>query len=382
MRLAYVDHLQGLTGDMLLGALIDAGARRDEIAASINRYTSLTITLSVRSSRRRGLTASRIKISTSDAVPPLSLADLLSLCDRHSAPQRVSTIWTRLFDAEAPARNVTPDRLTLTDVGGVQSLVEILGVCEALTQLRIDRIYSEPVPMNAGPDTPSPVTTALALDFPVRYTGQPMPVTPAGVALLTSLVDEFVPPPVFTLCNTGYGRQAVGRTADAGLIRVCLGKTDDETPGVHGDVIVVETNIDDMNPQYYGYVVDLLLERGALDAYLVPVIMKKGRPGVLLTALVERPRVDDITSTILRETTTIGVRMYPVERQTLSRRIISVETGFGPIRIKVVRHGSHVRYMPEYDDCLHAAHTRGIPLSDVYAAVRTAADRLDLDGVL
>jgi len=146
-------------------------------------------------------------------------------------------------------------------------------------------------------------------------------------------------------------------------------------------VMMIETNIDDMNPQYYDHVIDLLLDNGALDAYLTPVIMKKGRPGVKLSALSPQALVDEISDVILRETTSIGLRMYPVERLKLERVITDVETGYGTIRIKVVRMESDIRYTPEYDDCLEAARNHDIPISKINDAVRAVADKLDLDGL-
>ena len=145
--------------------------------------------------------------------------------------------------------------------------------------------------------------------------------------------------------------------------------------------MMIETNIDDMNPQYYDHVIEILLDHGALDAYLTPIIMKKGRPGIKLSALSPRELVDDISNVILRETTTIGLRMYPVDRVKLERVITDVETDYGIIRIKVVRMGSEIRFTPEHDDCLNAARTYDVPLSQVDDVVRKSADKLDLEGL-
>lgn len=145
------------------------------------------------------------------------------------------------------------------------------------------------------------------------------------------------------------------------------------------DIIVIETNIDDMNPQFYPHLIDQLLGAGALDAYLIPIIMKKGRPGVLLGALARPDQAEELADLILRETTSIGVRLYPAHRRTLARRLIPIQTPFGSIRLKVVHSDGHSRYTPEYEDCLRAASTAGVPLSDVYAAVHKAADEQRAD---
>lgn len=148
------------------------------------------------------------------------------------------------------------------------------------------------------------------------------------------------------------------------------------------DIIVIETNIDDMNPQFYPHLIDQLLGAGALDAYLIPIIMKKGRPGVLLSALARPEQAEDLADLILRETTSIGVRLYPAHRRTLTRRIVPIDTLFGPIRLKVVHADDLARYTPEYEDCLKAAQTAGVPLAEVYTAVHKAADEHRADWAL
>lgn len=379
MTTAYLDHLEGLTGGMLLGALIDAGADRNALETTLNAYTSFRITLSTDTIICQGLPASCITISTSGDVPSLTRTDLLAMSGAHPMADRLAGIWTRLFEAEAAFRHTSVDGLTLRDVGGESALTEILGVTEALAQLRIERLYSVPIALSPGLPATSPVVTMLATGVPIRYAEHALPVSPVGVALLTAFA-VFTPPPVFTLLGAGYG----AAPDSTGLLRLSLGDAYPDATVVSDDddILVVETSIDDMNPQYYAHVVDLLLERGALDACLTPVIMKKGRPGAILSVLVERARLEDITSTILRETTTLGVRMYRVERRILPRRIVEVQTAFGPVRIKLARHGTLLRFTPEYDDLRRAARANGVPLPEVCEAVRTAADRLDLEGML
>lgn len=378
MTVAYVDHLDGLTGRLLLGALIDAGADGVALEAALGRRTRFGLTLSTAPVAGKHVRATAAHI-VCDAPADLRLSDLLAFSDATPPLPQASAVWRRWFDAEAGVRGVAPAALTFQEFGDAGLLVEVLGVCEALVMLGVRRLYSVPLTLPAGIGQTSPSVAALAADRPVRAVHETAQMDPGGVALLTTLSDAFAPPPVFTLRAVGYGAEEAGR---AGLIRVCLGDTEEADTDTADDIMVVEANIDDMNPQFYGHIVDLLLARGALDAYLTPVIMKKGRPGILLAALTDPVRLNDIVSTILSETTTIGVRMHPVARRKLCRRLITVDTRFGPVGVKLVRHGDRVRFAPEYDDCLRAAQAAGVPLAEVYDEARAAAARADLDGLL
>lgn len=371
MTLTYVETLTGLTGEMLLSALLDAGLPQAGLESALARCVPHPVTLSVERVARHGAPATRVHIHATEALNPSHLPDVLALLDQSGVSPRVkdraTRIWTRLIEAEARGRDEEIDLMDVRTVGGVRAMVDIVGVCEGLERLQVDRVYSVPLPLGPGLIASSPAVADLAVDARVRSDVTAGRVTAVGVAILTSIVDAFASPPSFTLRQVGYGADE----DEAGLLRVYLG-TADETVETD-EVLVVETNIDDMNPQFYGHVVDLLFQRGALDAYLIPITMKKGRPGTLLAALVDRQHLEAVASTILDETTSIGVRTYPAQRRKLPRRVVTVETRFGPIRIKVVWHGERVRFAPEYDDCLRAAQAANVPLSVVYDEVRTAA---------
>jgi uncharacterized protein (DUF111 family) len=358
---------------MLLGALIQAGAASGQIETTVKAWTGAAVSCTAQPAQFQEVHGLHASYTLSGKLP-FPYDRLLACC--RAAGRYAGSIMERLGEAAAAERGIPSGRLTLEDIGGEQTVAGILAVCAALDGLDVDTLFSAPLPLHAGPASPDPVTARLSVGAAVRP-AEGAVTDLAGMAVLTALVKDFEPPPVFTLHRVGYGIHP----SRAALLRVCVGEVQ-QGAGLRDageDILVVETNIDDMNPQFYGHVVDRLLEAGALDACLIPMIMKKGRPGTLLTVLAERARVEAITAILLRETTTLGVRMHPVARRVLDRRIVTVETPHGPIRIKVVHPGDHSRYTPEYDDCVRAARTAGVPLADVYEAVRRAAGALDLD---
>ncbi|MXX03758.1 MAG: LarC family nickel insertion protein [Gemmatimonadetes bacterium] len=386
----YFDQLSGFTADMLLGALIDAGSDREEIAAALKRHHGVDCEINVTKERVEGTQVTYASLSCVKASVPESFrtipdgrADtpagaLLARVIDH-LEQNASELWGAQDHAQDHAPSVEA-------LGGRHTALRILILCNALHLLEINALYHEALPFAAGIDATPPLLAALMRGATVRPVDRApvdrAPVDLAGYAVLTALSAGSMHGFEFTLRSVGCGGNDADR-GDGNLVRLCLGEVA-HTGGITqvGDcesVQVLETQIDDMNPQFYGHVLDLLLDAGALDAFLTPVIMKKSRPGVLLTVLAPTALAGQLTELIFKETTTIGLRSYPVTRSVLPRREARTETPFGAIRIKVVRQGNATRYTPEYEDCRQAALKAGIPLAEVYAAVHEAAGRMDLD---
>ena len=390
---AYFDQVSGFTADMLLGALLDAGADRAEIEAALNRHHGVDCKIRVDTEREGRPRAVYTSLEAIEASVPESFlaipgdgagtpaAALIGKVIDH-LEKNVSDLWGN--------RNKGPSQ---DEIGGRQAALRILALCNALHLQDIDELYHEALPFAAGIDPTPPLQAALMRGVAVRPAGH-APADLAGCAVLTALSAGTKSVPDFNLRQVGYGGHDPGDGQGSGngqgpgaeqdlqsgrgaLVRLCTGEIA-RTAGTE-TVQILETQIDDMNPQFYGHVVDLLLESGALDAFLTPVIMKKNRPGVLLTVLSPPDLSDRLSELILTETTTIGLRIYPASRRVLPRREVKVETPFGAIRIKVVRHGDSSRYTPEYEDCRQAARNTGTPLADVYASVREAAGCMDLD---
>ena len=391
----YFDQISGFTADMLLGALIDAGSDHAEIAAALKAYHGVDCEINFTRARVDRTLVAYASLSFAEASVPESYRTIPdggagtpagALIGRVTAhlEQNVRALDGAPDQAadHASAADQASDRALPAEApGGRHAALRILALCNALCLLGIDVLYHEALPFAAGIDATPPLLAALMRGKAVRPVDH-APADLAGCAVLTALSAGSMHGSGFTLRSVGCGGNVADR-GDGNLVRLCLGEVDrmgeDTQAGDGVAVQVLETQIDDMNPQFYGHVLDLLFDAGALDAFLTPVIMKKSRPGVLLTVLAPAALSGRLAEVVLKETTTIGLRSYPVTRTVLPRREASAETPFGAIRIKVVRQGNAARYTPEYEDCRQAALKAGIPLAEVYAAVHEAAGRMDLD---
>ena len=371
----YFDQLSGVTADMLLGALIDAGADREDIAAALKRHHGVDCEINVTKERVEGTQVTYASLSCVEASVPESFRTIPDGRADTPAGALIGRVTGHLEQNVHELRGAQDPAPTVLELGGRPAALRILVLCNALHLLGIDALYYEALPFAAGIDATPPLLAALMRGATVRPI-EHAPVDLAGCAVLTALSAGSMHGSGFTLRSVGYGGNGADRS-DGDLIRLCLGEV--TQPVDKESVQILETQIDDMNPQFYGHVLDLLLEAGALDAFLTPVIMKKSRPGVLLTVLAPTALAGQLSDVIFKETTTIGIRSYPVSRSVLARSEATVETCYGAIRIKIARHGDSRRYTPEYEDCRQAARKASIPLADVYAAVHEAAGRLDLD---
>ena len=382
---AYFDQVSGFTTDMLLGALIDAGtdrtgqadqAGRKEIEAALKRHHGVDCEISVEAGQVDRTCVAYASLSAGGTSAPESFRAIPGEADTPAGVliRKVITHLEKNINDLWGTRDQVPSD---DEVGGCQAALGILALCNALHLHGIDVLYHEALPFAAGIDPTPPLHAALMRGVAIRPVDR-APADLAGCAVLTALSAGTKNVPDITLRNVGCGGHGADR--DHGeLVRLCTG--DIVQPVDCESVQVLETQIDDMNPQFYGHVVDLLLESGALDAFLTPVIMKKSRPGVLLTVLSPPALADRLSELILKETTTIGLRSYSASRRVLPRREATVETPYGAVRIKVVLLGDSRRYTPEYEDCREAARKTGVPLADVYAAVHDAAGRMELDNL-
>ncbi len=382
---AYFDQVSGFTTDMLLGALIDAGtdrtgqadqAGRKEIEAALKRHHGVDCEISVEAGQVDRTWVAYASLSAGGTSAPESFRAIPGEADTPAGVliRKVITHLEKNINDLWGTRDQVPSD---DEVGGRQAALGILALCNALHLHGIDVLYHEALPFAAGIDPTPPLHAALMRGVAIRPVDR-APADLAGCAVLTALSAGTKNVPDITLRKVGYGGHGADR--DHGeLVRLCTG--DIVQPVDCESVQVLETQIDDMNPQFYGHVVDLLLESGALDAFLTPVIMKKSRPGVLLTVLSPPALADRLSELILKETTTIGLRSYSASRRVLHRREATVETPYGAVRIKVVLLGDSRRYTPEYEDCREAARKTGVPLADVYAAVHDAAGRMELDNL-
>lgn len=386
MRIAYFDCIGGASGDMILAALLDAGLAEETLRARLAGLHLKEFELTVRRVQKNGFSAAKVDVHVADDVPERHLADIeaiLAASDLAPAIRaQASAIFRRLAEVEAGIHGTTLDHVHLHELGGVDTIVDVVGCLVGLDALGIERVYASPLPLGRGfiagahgqIPLPAPATVALLKGVPVVGSDIAKElVTPTAAALLSALAAGFGPIPAMTLAAVGYG--AGGRDLPIpNLLRLLIG--DQAAPAHLGveSVVVLETNIDDLNPQVYDYVMARLFKAGALDVFLSPIQMKKNRPGTLLRVICRPDDTGPLTDILLAETSTLGVRYQIMSRLSLRREVRTVETPYGAVRVKIALLGDGTRRAaPEYDDCRRLAEETGATLREIYRAAERAA---------
>jgi len=391
-RIAYFDCFSGISGDMVLGALVDAGVDLAAIESELRKLGLEGWTISAEKVKRGQIFATHVKVATTEGHHHRGLSIILGRIEQAQlaprAADRARRIFTRLAESEAKVHNLPVEKVHFHEVGAVDSIVDIVGAAIGFELLGIDDFACSPLDVGAGQvmtahgllPVPAPATADLLKGAPVYTSGIPKElVTPTGAAIATTLSTSYTKIPEMNLTAVGYGAGSADFPEKANVMRLLIGERESRSAGndAHGTadapITVIETNLDDMNPQIYGYFVERALAAGALDVFSTAVQMKKNRPGLLVTILCEPTHVSRLTDLLFSESTTIGVRMHDVRRHTLARDFLTVETGFGEVRMKISRlNGSILNATPEYDDCQRLAAEKGIPLKDVLAAANYA----------
>jgi pyridinium-3,5-bisthiocarboxylic acid mononucleotide nickel chelatase len=383
MRLLYFDCFAGISGDMTLGALVDAGADRRMLVEQLAQLDFGNFEVRFEQVDRAGIAATRAVVETGEHHHHRGLSQIVKIIERSrlsaGVKERATRIFTRLAGAEARVHNVPVDDVHFHEVGALDAIVDVVGACIGFELLGVERFIASPLHVGSGTvemahgrfPVPPPAVTELLRERPVYATdivGEL--VTPTGAAIVSTLCENHGPLPAMRLQATGYG--AGGRTYEKfpNVLRVLVGEV--ETDAQNERLVMLETNLDDVSPQVVGHLMERAFKRGALDCFFTPVQMKKNRPGVLVSVLCRPAERDALTQLIFDETTTLGVRSYEVERRALARESVTVETRFGAVRVKLARqHGRLTHATPEYEDCRVAAEQHGVPLRDVESAART-----------
>ena len=382
MRIAYFDCQSGASGDMILGALVDAGWPLTGLEEAVRALGVPGWRLEARAVQRGGLGGTHLVVETDPGVRFHDLAELLQPITRSALGDRVkaraTAILTRLAEAESRVHRVPVEAVHFHEVGALDTLVDVVGAAAGLEALSVETVRVSPFPLGGGTvetahgrlPVPAPATAELLRGFPVYDNGvQAELVTPTGAAILTTLASPGPPPPM-TLTAIGWGA-GTRELPVPNLLRVLLGTATRPGGGETETVAVVETTIDDMSPQLYDPLMERLIEAGALDVYLTPVIMKRSRPGVVLTALGRPGQTADLAALLFRETTTIGVRWRVMERAVLPRELVRVDTSVGPVTFKVSRYGGRVvTVTPEFEEVRRIARERGRPVRELLDQVR------------
>jgi uncharacterized protein (TIGR00299 family) protein len=389
MRIAHFDCFSGISGDMVIGALLDAGLSASRLRSELRKLGLEGYTISVKKVSRGHVAGTQfsVRLSTSVKQPHRNLKSILKLINSSGLSARVkadaAAIFTRLGEAEAAVHDVPVDKIHFHEVGAVDSILDVVGAAIGMAELGIERTTSSPLPLGSGTVTishgvipvPVPATTRLLKGVPVYQSdiAQEL-VTPTGAAILTHYASDFAGFPAMTVEAVGYGAGSRDLGPRANLLRVAIGEADEACRAQAMDVI--ETNVDDMQPELVGALFERLFEAGALDAYVTPLLMKKNRPGHLITVLCDPPDTAGLVELMLTETTTFGVRTYRTQKHCLQREARTVETAYGPVSVKVGTLGGRtVTVSPEYESCRKLAKSKRVPLKDVYAAAQAAAQR-------
>jgi pyridinium-3,5-bisthiocarboxylic acid mononucleotide nickel chelatase len=380
MKAAYFDCFSGISGDMTLGALIDAGCSVDVLRAKLQGLQVPGWVISSEKVWKNGMAATHVRVKTEDTHTHRSLTTILGILEKSGLDQRVkeraSAIFTKLGQAEAAVHDVPIEKIHFHEVGAVDAIVDIVGACIGFEELGFEKFACSALNVGGGTakmahgilPVPAPATARLLMGKPTYSNGVLKElVTPTGAAIVATLCDVFGPQPAMKVSAIGYGAGTTDLEGQPNVLRIMVGEVSDTAIDSHGGTIrVLEANLDDMNPQIFGYLLQKALAAGALDVFATPVQMKKNRPGTLVTILCKPEDEEKFQEMLFAETTTLGVRSHLVERRALPREFVNVVTRFGEVRVKISRTAGRVqRASPEFDDCRKLAEEKNVPLQEV-----------------
>ncbi len=370
MKIAYLDCLGGVSGDMILGAFIDAGVNPKELTAELEKLNLNGWKLKTRRVNKAGIGATKVDFEIKPEKIERTLFDVLKIIAgsrlNHSAKHNAARVFELLAGAEGAAHKQVPSAVHFHEVGAVDAILDIAGAAVCLSLLGVKKLYASPLTVSR----PAPATTHILENMTVGFSDIGIEnVTPTGAAIIKTLAEQAPAPPA-VLRKTGYGAGEAD-TELPNVTRVWLGEADKLSPLDSEDtVVLLESNIDDMTPEGLSFAMTRLFEAGALDVWFTPVVMKKGRPANVVSCLAEPGLDASVADTFFRETGVLGIRMSRVSRRVLRRETVTVKTDYGDIRVKTGwLDGAVVSVKPEYEDCAAAAKELGVPLKQVYEAV-------------
>jgi len=384
MKTLYFDCFAGCSGDMIMGALVSSGVDPRRLVDQLELLGLSGWKIDFERVDRSGISSTYARVQTAHEHAHRHLSDIHKIIYqsglKQSVKERAALVFSRLAEAEARVHNQPIEKIHFHEVGAIDAIIDICGAAIGFDLLGVDNFISSPLRVGFGMTEmahgrfpiPPPAVAELLKGKPV-YAGdiEGEFVTPTGAAIITSVCDRFENIPVLKIESTGYGAGTRNPQGFPNVLRVLLGEIGpaaaDET------LLMIETNIDDMSPQVFGYVMERAFEMGALDCYLTQTQMKKSRPGTVVSILCRLGDREKFLGLLFAETTTLGARTYEVQRRALARESVKIETQFGIIDVKVARgHNGHVNVMPEFEQCRAAAAAAGVPLREVQEAVRLA----------
>jgi pyridinium-3,5-bisthiocarboxylic acid mononucleotide nickel chelatase len=391
MRLAYLDASSGISGDMFLGALIDAGLETQLLLKELSQLPLGPYEFKHSRVLRSGLVGERVEICIPERQPARKLADIEGLLENATLPgkakEQARRVFNRLAEAEGRLHNLPPGKVHFHEVGAVDAIIDIVGTCVGLELLEVSELVCSPLNVGGGRvqaahgslPVPAPAAAELLKGVPIYSSGvEGELVTPTGAALVSTLAASFGPLPPMKVERIGYGAGKNDFPGLPNLARLFIGQSVERIqapPGPAGDEVIsiLEANVDDMSPQLYGYFLEQALAAGALDVTCCSVQMKKNRPGLILTILCKPEASETLAQVLFEQTTTLGVRIHEARRKVLERELVRVETPYGAVKVKVARrNGKVVNVAPEYEDCQRIAAEKSLPLKEVVLAAQMA----------
>lgn len=385
MRIAYFDCFSGVSGDMVLGALLHAGVPITQLQDQLQLLNLKGFTLEAQSIIRGGIKGMRCLVKTDEQHHHRHLPDIERIIKKSGVDDTVKEkslqVFQRLAEAEGRVHGISSSEVHFHEVGAIDAIVDIVGSMIGLQALGIEKIYSSPLSFGTGTvqsahgeiPVPAPATVELARGYSIRQTTIPMELTtPTGAAIITTLSHGTQLPLNTTLMGIGYGAGTKELPGLPNFLRLLV--LEEQSTLETDSVMLLESTIDDMNPELYPYFMERMLEAGALDVFLTPVIMKKGRPGILLSVLCSDDKLQEIHTIFFSETSTIGVRMSRWDRKKLPREVVTVETPFGSAKFKQVIVQGKKNLIPEFEECRRIARAQNLPLREVYSKLQQIAE--------
>ena len=391
MKILYYDCFSGISGDMNLGAMIDAGVDPDYLVNELKKLKLEGWDLKVEKEQRHGITGTKVTVKkTRHEHAHRHLSDIVKIIDQSSLSTENKYLSQKIFmkvaEAEASVHNISIGKVHFHEVGAVDSIIDIVGAAICFNTLNIEAVYVSAVELGGGLvkcdhgtlPVPAPATVEILKDIPVKKGGVDFEATtPTGAAIISTLGNHFGTDPVIKISRTAYGVGQKDHFEVPNLLRVFIGETADTADKGH-EALLIECNIDDMNPEFFEYISEKLFEAGSSDVYFTNIIMKKGRPGIILSIICEKGISEKIKNVIFRESTTLGIREFAFTKDTLVRKFEKVETSYGVVTVKRSFYkGEEVSVKPEYSECREIAAKTGYPLKEIYRNITTEINKKD-----
>ena len=386
MKILYFDCFSGVSGNMILGAMVDAGIDIKALKKELKKLDLHSYSLKVSKVKRKGIKGTKVDVIVDKKkhLHHTHYKDIKRLIERSKLSKKIKedslAIFKNIAEAEAKIHRTSVDNVHFHEVGAVDSIVDVVGTSICISLLNSDITLSSPINTGKGMvktehgllPVPAPATTEMLKGFPSYSSDIEFELaTPTGVGIITAMAKASNTIPVMKTNAIGYGAGSKDFSDSPNLLRIMIGEG--YSPSEQDSITVIESNIDDMNPQFYDHIMNRIFDAGALDVFLTPIIMKKNRPAVKITLLSENDNVNKLADILLKETTSFGLRMYKTERIKLEKEIKTVKTEYGSTKVKIgKKNGKIINIAPEYEDCKRIANERGISIREVYEKVKSA----------